>query len=737
MGLPQGLPAEVLISWPVPADLDIMPALKLAALDDDYEMASFVRQCNSPELRSSYRKLMSSSRDNCSYEGMLALSILGLEDRDYSGFASRVFGDTDHLKYAAFAFLAEAGMHEKLLNTDNRITDLLDSDEYLAAMVDFSTTGNVDSVETLTQCDDWQTNDAIAYFLRGQMKTHASLPVLGYILEKMNNETDNDVLTSYSWALGQCVKNLGVDGAVQVLEFCRDNMDGNDKSCFVLNAVLRYHPESGETLEMISILEELSAEDADIKKAVGRVTDFWNQQYAANNWLSSGYGREIDFYEKDSVVPAEVSGMLLPHKGTNNSLLQTISYLSQFSHDGAIVSAVLSSFLHEHPSALGLFNKLLTEKNDSDLRKGIAISMLFTEQVHSMSPLMLRCYLGSDVGGPVPEGPGTLGEMLSYYNQWGLKESVVGLMRLGSLELRTQVASFLNTQLMFNDTDDDRNNIFKMGLIFQGKTPMPTSPVLWSMSAGFDFDASTLELQFSSAADSEKEALANHLCISIANGDDRDSMKSLAKIGSLWGLMDIDKTQPIVQNMIDQSGWIQKEVGCILATNIGSKVLEGDRGAKIKDRILDLVNDSDSDVEREAKNACAELNIQFVLVNAETIRQNLINGTEDYELWVERLWEMMFNGDRQDILGLARMNALWDCLDTEEVSKKWLELANNSSWVQKEASSILLASSGTNILSSGVASEVHARIIELTSDNDSDVQREAKLACDSHSIEYV
>ena len=131
------------------------------------------------------------------------------------------------------------------------------------------------------------------------------------------------------------------------------------------------------------------------------------------------------------------------------------------------------------------------------------------------------------------------------------------------------------------------------------------------------------------------------------------------------------------------------------------------------------------------------MNIEFVLINAETIRQNLIHGTDDYDAWVNHLWEFMGSGDRQELLSLARVPALWECLDTEKVADQWLKTANESSWVKREFAAVLLATSGADILTSTVASDISNRIIEMTSDSDSDVQREAKLACDNHAISYV
>ena len=96
----------------------------------------------------------------------------------------------------------------------------------------------------------------------------------------------------------------------------------------------------------------------------------------------------------------------------------------------------------------------------------------------------------------------------------------------------------------------------------------------------------------------------------------------------------------------------------------------------------------------------------------------------------------MADGSRNEVHGLARVNALWTNLDPEQVATKWLELSHSSGWVQRETMAILMASSGTIMLSSLQADDVRTRIVEMTADSDSDVEREAKLACDSHAIVY-
>ena len=284
-----------------------------------------VRQLKLEELRGTYRHMLASTTRDTAYEGMLALSALGIEERDYNGFVNQVFHDNQHIGYAAYGFLAEAGMHQRLLDTNAKITERIDNDDIFAAIVEFSTTGQVDILDAFVHVDDWQKKVALGYYLAGQMKTKASVPAVTYILQMIQNERDGDALASLSWALGQAVKGTGVDGAAQVLEYCRDNLMGNDIVCFALNGAYRYTPAADELPELLAILDECVSDDSDRQRAVARVREAWTQSYTAYNWLfRGGYGRGIDFYERECHAPEAVAKMLMPHHADTDGILNTM-----------------------------------------------------------------------------------------------------------------------------------------------------------------------------------------------------------------------------------------------------------------------------------------------------------------------------------------------------------------------------------------------------------------------------
>ena len=154
------------------------------------------------------------------------------------------------------------------------------------------------------------------------------------------------------------------------------------------------------------------------------------------------------------------------------------------------------------------------------------------------------------------------------------------------------------------------------------------------------------------------------------------------------------------------------------------------------------INDSDSDVERESKAACRALGIEFVEVNPETLRRNIINGDgEDFDAWVDRLVITYDEADSvSDLRTLSRSKALWSAVGTDVLENKWFSWASSSNWIHREIAGILAQVNGDVMLDSSVfprAADVVTELQRLVNDNDSDVTRESRLACDENGIEYT
>ena len=177
---------------------------------------------------------------------------------------------------------------------------------------------------------------------------------------------------------------------------------------------------------------------------------------------------------------------------------------------------------------------------------------------------------------------------------------------------------------------------------------------------------------------------------------------------------------------LSRGGWVAREVACVFAGTLGAEVLTGALGSAVSDTIQRLCNDSDSDVTREAQRAATLLNLKVLIINEENIKAGLTS--DDAAEWTQRLYEFLkAEDDRSEILSLCRSAEVWTGLDQDELSTFWLELSRGG-WIAREAAAVI-AINHPGLLVSSQAQEISSRLLELSRDDDSDVEREAKTAC--------
>ena len=120
------------------------------------------------------------------------------------------------------------------------------------------------------------------------------------------------------------------------------------------------------------------------------------------------------------------------------------------------------------------------------------------------------------------------------------------------------------------------------------------------------------------------------------------------------------------------------------------------------------------------------LNLKVIILNAESICEGVLS--DEPEEWVQRLYKFIKDeDDRSEILQLCRSANLWAALDQEELAEFWLEISKGG-WVMREAAAVI-AINHANLLTTSAAERIGNRLVELSSDSDSDVEREAKTAC--------
>ena len=100
------------------------------------------------------------------------------------------------------------------------------------------------------------------------------------------------------------------------------------------------------------------------------------------------------------------------------------------------------------------------------------------------------------------------------------------------------------------------------------------------------------------------------MCIrdSIKSEDERSEILTLCRTPSIWSELDQDALSERWLEFAD-GGWVGREAAAVLIMNHDT-LLIGSHAERIRDRLLELRDDNDGDVQREAKAACVALGIE-------------------------------------------------------------------------------------------------------------------------------
>ena len=93
----------------------------------------------------------------------------------------------------------------------------------------------------------------------------------------------------------------------------------------------------------------------------------------------------------------------------------------------------------------------------------------------------------------------------------------------------------------------------------------------------------------------------------LEDENDREEILRLCRMRELWPLLD-QATLGEKWLTLSQKGWVAREAMCVLAAH-HSELLMGLYAEQIRDRVMELCNDGDSDVSREAQAAKSALGL--------------------------------------------------------------------------------------------------------------------------------
>ena len=727
-----GAATSLLCATPISRDQNA-DQLLLASSDNNLrEMLAMMRSRRQESARSLFRSAIANSDDYECFEAAFGLCAIGITEDDKPHLLSALKSQTDDdRKYAIITAMFQGGLLASLVEDGELdgfmehiavlepLTELLDSDDP-SSLIDACQSGL-----------SWQKRVCVHYMLGVLAERLASPEYLEALLEVFSDESDSDAGLMSMYAIGQVVKHLGLSATQRVLEYAiEDFSSGSQKQCILINASYRAELNSEEAIEVIQQISAFDESDSDTQRALGRALDvFKDNQCDAINWLfTGGYGRGVDlydpFYSEHGMIPKPLWAVFnSPNRAGLRCWLKAISQITISQEFSTLSTSVM---LHRFPEISSLLSDFVSGSDGSDQTKsGIVASLLFSQQPCALSPIQLRCLLDQEhTGGPVLETPEVIGELL-YYSQKQRTQLVAReLMSSLSAESRQICASFLQAELRSEGEDRDLEKLlFRLGAQTQ---PPPKNKISADIRLAIGEKITSYELLtlIQEASESEREDYAQ-LILSLISGNDRQKELKLAGDKDLWNAIPNELIQSQFLSL-SRGGWVKREVGSVLVGSAGARILEGPLGTSVSETLQRLCNDGDSDVKREARRAASMINLKVIILNAESICEGVLS--DEPEEWVQRLYTFIkAEDDRSEILQLCRSAELWAALDQEELAAFWLEISRGG-WVMREAAAVI-AINHANLLMTSAAEQIGNRLVELSNDNDSDVEREAKTAC--------
>ena len=736
-GGPVGVGATLASTLRIPHHVNTATLLK-RAIELDSSNAAMGRVLRLEELRANFVHLSQQNDSGDCFEGCFGLLGIGVSLAEAQQlFSAYKSASDDDNQFALITAIVGGGQLTSLLDI-GILDDDIDDSELLTALVKVYEEQKLEPLlDYMQESHSWYKRICLYYlagYFSGQSnRNFAKLEVLEALLELFSSDDDSDAFTMGMYAIGQVVKQVGVEAAVRVLEVARDDHgNGSQKQSLLINASYRAQLNEAELSAVTEIISHFDVDDNDCKRALGRALDIFNKGLptAAHWFFRGGYGRGVDFYdpfapEPGDFVPALIRSLLFtPERECLSIWIKTLKAMSIPSE---LVSLISSHLITLFPEMASIFAQLLKDSNDSN-QKGLAAALLTCSEEHNSSPIYLRCLLGEEgSGGPVIESPETIGELLSYSTNYSTAAPAKRLLESLSPQGRAICAGFLKAQYIQSQDADHAKLLFKLGHTLV--TPIQVNlPIDLRLALGQVVD--TRELISFIDEQTETDALRYwSILLEQFTDPDRQSALTLARQEDVWLKSPLALVHAKILKL-GQGGWTEREISCVLLSSLGERALQGDLGAQMQTHIERLVNDSDSDVTREARKAAERLGVKAVIVNADSIREGILHPSgetpeQERAEWIERLYTLLNDeNDRDDILSLCRTRELWPCLDQFTLGEKWISLAQKG-WIAREAMCVL-AANHSELLMGAHAEQIRDRVIELCDDGDSDVAREAK-----------
>lgn len=433
-----------------------------------------------------------------------------------------------------------------------------------------------------------------------------------YLLEKFQEESYNTT-PMITAVINSAPTECDVDAALSIL----DNINEGGWFFSAAQIILALLPMDNQTKKAVAdnlIGRDLSDYDAKRARAIA-VSSLDESRFVEcgeknKDLLTFGYGRLEVMFEFPCLFP--FFDLLFSKARSKNQRNAMASILAADSWTLDSLSILASRLRLDYPESTPLLeDKIFNKFKPCNVRRSCAGAVLLSPQAVSISPILIRCLISADLGGPVEPTPENIGILLALLDDKDAQKSAAQLMRSLPSDIRMMIRAFSDYKEQVDDVNDGLRNasLFIGGIPqkyfndTQYKACINSEPLL---ALYFNEKLSLYMIERLLNDENSARIVANHL---LVDNEERDEMKSISRLVGASMTLNPDELANVFLAMANNDTWVSKEVSCVLVQHVGLRLLESTNVDNIEEKLIMLTADSDSDVVREAKKACDILGV--------------------------------------------------------------------------------------------------------------------------------
>ncbi len=546
-------------------------------------------------VRDAMRSDLHSTWDDARYEALVGLLALGIDPGDVPAI-TRLLGHSDDAVRAASA--AVLVRHAPLALHDDAVEDALSDvaeGEPARQLLDVAR-GNLEIYADMLDGGSWEGRMGLylvgaALALQGESDHETLLEVL---VSRVSAEDDSDAAVALSWALGATADRLGLDAARAVLAAAGAASDGSWQQGVSVLALLAVQLPVDEAHALAGELSSLSTSDNDTNDALALVRA--HLLGGAIPWRAALRWNGVRSAVLNPLRPdtAFFGAMLSPDLGLVRAELLGATSSEGFWGD-ALRAQVIGWVLANDPTSVALLEELARSRA-AEAAGPVSAALLLHEGPANLDPVVARMEIGPMAGGPLPDTPAVWGRLLRGLQESRIQDSARQLLRMCPVGSQVAEAWFHAGSALTGDDEE-----IEKCMAFARSLPQRVShaPVaaLERAAVGAKIDASTLLAELRGLSPEASERAFLRMVTSVSQ---RESLLALARGASTTNLSPSALTEAF-WSLAHHSSWVQREAAGAIAQAMPPYMLDG--LDDVKERLVELCRDHDSDVQREARAA--------------------------------------------------------------------------------------------------------------------------------------